>query len=47
MRDILHCSLIASAQKLFRQRPPERWWLLWNNSPTHKALVFQTWLHNH
>ncbi len=47
MRGILQYHLINSARKLFHQRPPEQWWLLWDNSPIHKAIEVRTCLHNH
>ena len=45
MRGIVNYHLIPSAEKLFRRRPPEQWWLLWDNSPIHKAGEVQDALH--
>jgi transposase len=45
MRGILQYHLINSARKFFCQRPPEQWWLLWDNSPIHKSAAVQNWLH--
>lgn len=46
MRGILQYHLLNSARKFYTQKPPELWWLLWDNSPIHKSLEVKTWLHN-
>jgi len=45
MAGIVKYHLINSAKKLFKQQPPEQWWLLWDNSPTHKAIEVRNALH--
>ena len=45
MAGIVKYHLVPSADKLFVRRPPEHWWLLWDNSPSHKALECQQALH--
>jgi hypothetical protein len=47
MKSVLSTHLIPSAQLLFKQDPPEPWWLLQDNAPTHSAHLVQHWLHNH
>jgi hypothetical protein len=47
LKRILNTHLLPSARLLFNQHPPEPWWLLQDNAPTHTSTVVKTWLHNH
>jgi transposase len=47
LKRILDTHLLASAQLHFNQDPPEPWWLLQDNAPTHTSRAVQQWLHNH
>lgn len=44
MSTILNKHLIPTAHTFW---PTGMWWLLWDNSPIHKAAPVQTWLHEH
>jgi hypothetical protein len=47
LKRILNTHLLPSARLLFNQHPPEPWWLLQDNAPTHTSTVVKAWLHNH
>lgn len=47
LKRILNTHLLPSARLLFNQDPPEPWWLLQDNAPTHTSKVVKEWLHNH
>lgn len=47
LKHILNNHLLPSAKLLFKQEPPESWWLLQDNAPTHKSRMVQEWLFNH
>jgi transposase len=47
LKHVLDIHLLPSARLLFHQHPPEHWWLLQDNAPTHTATLVQQWLHNH
>jgi transposase len=46
-KTILNNNLLASAELLFPQDPPQQWWFLEDNDPKHTSQQIKAWLHNH
>ena len=45
-KTILNNNLLASAELLFPQDPPQHWWFLEDNDPKHTSREIKAWLHN-